>query len=54
MTMSPMALTIADMVIQYGYNRYGTGALVIIVIILIFLVQIIQWVRDWAACKLTR
>lgn len=44
---------IGDMAIQYGYNRYETGVLVAIVIILIVLVQIIQWVGDWAARKVT-
>ena len=42
-----------DMAIQYGYNRYETGVLVVIVIILIVIVQIIQWVGDWLARKVT-
>ena len=44
---------IGDMAIQYGYNRYETGVLVVIVIILIVIVQIIQWVGDWIARKVT-
>ena len=44
---------IGDMAIQYGYNRYETGVLVVIVIILIVIVQIIQWVGDWFARKVT-
>ena len=39
--------------IQYGYNRYETGVLVVIVIILIVIVQIIQWIGDWFARKVT-
>ena len=42
---------IGDMAIQYGYNRYETGVLVVIVIILIVIVQIIQWIGDWFARK---
>ena len=44
---------IGDMAIQYGYNRYETGVLVVIVIILIVIVQIIQWIGDWFARKVT-
>lgn len=42
-----------DMAIQYGYNRYETGVLVAIVIILIVIVQIIQWIGDAIARKVT-
>ena len=41
------------MAIQYGYNRYETGVLVAIVIILIVIVQIIQWIGDAIARKVT-
>lgn len=44
---------IGDMAIQYGYNRYETGVLVVIVVILIVLVQVIQWVGDWMARSVT-
>ena len=44
---------IGDMAIQYGYNRYETGVLVAIVIILIVIVQIIQWIGDAIARKVT-
>lgn len=44
---------IGDMAIQYGYNRYETGVLVAIVVILIALVQVIQWIGDWAARRVT-
>lgn len=44
---------IGDMAIQYGYNRYETGVLVAIVVILIVLVQVIQWIGDWAARRVT-
>ncbi|OZG60489.1 ABC transporter, permease protein [Bifidobacterium lemurum] len=44
---------IGDMAIQYGYNRYETGVLVVIVVILIALVQLIQWAGDWCARKAT-
>lgn len=44
---------IGDMAIQYGYNRYETGVLIVIVIILIVIVQIIQWIGDWFARKVT-
>jgi D-methionine transport system permease protein len=41
------------MAIQYGYNRYETGVLLVIVVILIVLVQIIQWIGDRRARHLT-
>lgn len=44
---------IGDMAIQFGYNRYETGVLVAIVIVLIVIVQIIQWIGDWQARRLT-
>lgn len=44
---------IGDMAIQYGYNRYETGVLVAIVLVLVVLVQIIQWVGDRIALRLT-
>ncbi|KFI46309.1 methionine ABC transporter permease [Bifidobacterium boum] len=44
---------IGDMAIQYGYNRYETGVLLVIVVILIVLVQIIQWIGDRRARHLT-
>lgn len=50
---SAMVGTIGDMAIQYGYNRYETGVLVAIVIILIVIVQIIQWIGDAIARKVT-
>ncbi len=44
---------IGDMAIQFGYNRYETGVLIAIVVVLIVIVQIIQWLGDWAARRLT-
>lgn len=44
---------IGDMAIQYGYNRYETGVLVAIVVVLVILVQVIQWVGDRVAARLT-
>ncbi|MGO1261496.1 MAG: hypothetical protein ACTMHX_07560, partial [Bifidobacterium mongoliense] len=39
--------------IQFGYNRYETGVLIAIVVVLIVIVQIIQWLGDWVARRLT-
>jgi D-methionine transport system permease protein len=44
---------IGDMAIQFGYNRYETGVLIAIVVVLIVIVQIIQWLGDWVARRLT-
>lgn len=44
---------IGDLAIQYGYNRYETGVLVAIVLLLIVLVQVIQWVGDRIAVRVT-
>ena len=44
---------IGDLAIQYGYNRYETGVLVAIVLLLIVLVQLIQWIGDRIALKVT-
>lgn len=44
---------IGDMAIQYGYNRYETGVLAVIVVILIAIVQVIQWFGNRRAKALT-
>ena len=44
---------IGDMAIQYGYNRYETGVLAVIVVILIVIVQVIQWFGNRRAKALT-
>ncbi len=44
---------IGDLAIQYGYNRYETGVLVAVVLLLIVVVQLIQWIGDRIALKVT-
>lgn len=44
---------IGDLAIQYGYNRYETGVLVAVVLLLVAVVQLIQWVGDRIALKVT-
>lgn len=44
---------IGDLAIQYGYNRYETGVLIAVVVLLIVIVQLIQWIGDRIALRVT-
>ncbi|MDH6364137.1 D-methionine transport system permease protein [Enterococcus sp. PF1-24] len=45
---------IGDLAIQFGYNRYETGVLIVVVLILIVVVQLIQWLGDYLAKSFTK
>lgn len=45
---------IGDLAIQFGYNRYETGVLIVVVLLLIILVQLIQWLGDALAKAMTK
>lgn len=45
---------IGDLAIQYGYNRYETGVLFTVILLLIIIVQLIQWLGDFLAEKVTK
>lgn len=40
---------LGDLAIRYGYQRFDVTTMVITIAIMVFMVQIIQWLGDWAA-----
>lgn len=45
---------IGDLAIRFGYYRYDNFVMFTTVIVLIVLVQIIQWIGDWATTKVSK
>lgn len=40
---------LGDLAIRYGYQRFDVTTMVVTIAILVVLVQVIQWIGDWAA-----
>ncbi len=38
---------LGDIAIRYGYQRFDTTVMVVVIVLLIGLVSLIQWVGDW-------
>ncbi|GCF11410.1 methionine ABC transporter permease [Dictyobacter arantiisoli] len=45
---------LGDLAIQYGYERFDTGVMVVTVVLLVVIVQIIQFAGSWGAAKIAR
>lgn len=45
---------VGNLAIQFGYNRYETGVLIVVIVILVVIVQIVQWLGDKLAGHFTR
>ncbi|MGN1481093.1 methionine ABC transporter permease [Porcipelethomonas sp.] len=45
---------LGDLAYRYGYQRYQTDIMIACVVILVVLVQVIQWIGDFAAKKLDK
>jgi D-methionine transport system permease protein len=45
---------LGDLAIRYGYQRFETDVMIVVVIVLIALVCALQWVGDWTAMRLDK
>jgi D-methionine transport system permease protein len=45
---------LGDLAIRYGYQRFETNVMIVVVIVLIALVCALQWVGDWTAMRLDK
>jgi len=43
---------LGDLAIRYGYQRFETDIMIVVVVVLIALVCALQWVGDWTAIRL--
>lgn len=44
---------LGDLAIRYGYQRFEPSVMVVTVLILIVMVQLMQWLGDWSAKRVT-
>jgi len=45
---------LGDLAIRYGYQRFETNVMIVVVVVLIALVCALQWVGDWTAIRLDK
>jgi len=45
---------LGDLAIRYGYQRFETNVMIVVVVVLIALVCALQWVGDWTAMRLDK
>ena len=45
---------LGDLAIRYGYQRFETDVMIVVVVVLIALVCALQWVGDWTAMRLDK
>jgi D-methionine transport system permease protein len=45
---------LGDLAIRYGYQRFETDIMIVVVVVLIALVCALQWVGDWTAIRLDK
>jgi len=45
---------LGDLAIRYGYQRFETEVMIVVVVVLIALVCALQWVGDWTAMRLDK
>jgi D-methionine transport system permease protein len=45
---------LGDRAIRYGYQRFETNVMIVVVVVLIALVCALQWVGDWTAIRLDK
>lgn len=45
---------LGDLAIRYGYQRFETNVMIVVVVVLIALVCALQWAGDWATARLDK
>ncbi|MCH9769536.1 MAG: ABC transporter permease [Gammaproteobacteria bacterium] len=45
---------LGDVGVRYGYDRFEIGVMLVTIAILIVMVQLLQWLGDWLASRLSR